>query len=465
MTTVMADTQGEGSAPVQGIAGGSPRRSDSTPGALLRLLLVVAGGFALAVVFHGVSVLIVVLALVIMVMVHEGGHFVAAKLSGMKVTEYFLGFGPRIWSFRRGETDYGVKAIPAGGYVRVVGMTMLEEVDPVDEARSYRQSSFPRRMAVAVAGSAMHFVMAFLLLWGLEAFAGLPVAAVPQVTALTQFASGQSPAQLAGMRPGDEIVSIDGHQFSQYDQYVTFIQDHLGATLAVVVRRGSKDLTLHVRPVNGQHVKIVEDGKVYSAESGSASKPIGFIGVDLQYLTRNETVNPLVAVGRATTMLGSVTSQTASGIAQVFSLHGLNNFVHQVRTAGVTTSSSAGSGSTTSSASSSSSSSNSGQIISIIGAIEVGSQALRQNVSELLYILVAINIFVGMINLFPMLPLDGGHVVIAVYERIRSRRGRSYHADVTKLMPVAYALLLFMVVLGVGALYANIVQPVSLPGG
>ena len=82
----------------------------------------------------------------------------------MKVTEYFLGFGPRLWSIRRGETEYGVKAIPAGGYVRIVGMTMLEEVDPPDEARSYRQASFPRRLAVAVAGSAMHVIMAFVLL-------------------------------------------------------------------------------------------------------------------------------------------------------------------------------------------------------------------------------------------------------------------------------------------------------------
>ncbi len=101
--------------------------------------------------------LVVVLALVAMVMLHELGHFATAKWSGMKVTEYFFGFGPRLWSIRRGETEYGVKAIPAGGYVRIVGMTMLEEVDPPDEARSYRQATFPRRLLVAVAGSAMHF--------------------------------------------------------------------------------------------------------------------------------------------------------------------------------------------------------------------------------------------------------------------------------------------------------------------
>ena len=121
----------------------------------------IVGVFAAA--LNALPVLLVIFALVVMVMVHELGHFTAAKLSKMKVTEYFLGFGPRLWSVRRGETEYGVKAIPAGGYVRIVGMTTAEEIDPVDEPRSYRQSTFPRRFFVGVAGSAMHFVMAFLL--------------------------------------------------------------------------------------------------------------------------------------------------------------------------------------------------------------------------------------------------------------------------------------------------------------
>ncbi|MGH9303496.1 MAG: site-2 protease family protein, partial [Acidimicrobiales bacterium] len=106
--------------------------------ALSRLIGVFGAGVVAAVVTHAVGVLVVVLALVGMVMAHELGHFLTARLSGMKVTEYFLGFGPRLWSVRRGGTDYGVKALPAGGYVKIVGMTMLEEVDPADEERSYR---------------------------------------------------------------------------------------------------------------------------------------------------------------------------------------------------------------------------------------------------------------------------------------------------------------------------------------
>ena len=170
-----------------------PRATGAGP--LLRLTVVVAAGVGAAVAFGALPVLVVVLALVAMIMLHELGHFAAAKWSGMKVTEYFLGFGPRLWSIRRGETEYGVKAIPAGGYVRIVGMTMLEQVDPSDEERSYRQASFPRRLLVAFAGSGMHMIIAFVLLFSLYAFSGAPTLTSPTISSLGHFSTGPSPAQ------------------------------------------------------------------------------------------------------------------------------------------------------------------------------------------------------------------------------------------------------------------------------
>ena len=139
----------------------------------LRLLAVIAGIVALGV-FVSLPAVIVVLALVFMIFMHELGHYVTARRAGMLVTEFFIGFGPRIWSFRRGEVEYGLKAIPAGAYVRVVGMSNLDEVDPVDEARTYRQQPFWQRFSVAVAGSTMHFLMALVLLF--VVFAGFGVA-------------------------------------------------------------------------------------------------------------------------------------------------------------------------------------------------------------------------------------------------------------------------------------------------
>ena len=430
-------------------AGAPPPVTTNGTGPLIRLALVVAAGLLLTIFFNAWPVLVVVLALVAMVMLHELGHFATAKWSGMKVTEYFLGFGPRIWSLRRGETEYGVKAIPAGGYVRIVGMTMLEEVNPSDEARSYRQASFPRRLLVAVAGSGMHVIMAFVLLFSLYAIAGAPTATAPTIMSLAQFSKGLSPAQRAGLRAGDVIVAIDGHEHPGMDFLISFVNKHPGKALNFVVDRGGRELALRVTPVDGRHVIEEVDGERQQA-APSSGPATGIIGVALSG-AKDVTVGPLTATGRAATGLWSITGQTFSSLGQLFSLHGLGHFAHQVATAG--------------SSSSSSSSASSPQLLSIVGAVQIGAQALRQDVPLLLYLLAAINMFVGIVNLFPMLPLDGGHVVIAVYERVRSRKGRPYHADVAKLMPVAYVFLLFVVVIGLGALYMNIIHPAQLPGG
>jgi membrane-associated protease RseP (regulator of RpoE activity) len=374
----------------------------------------------------------------------------------MKVTEYFLGFGPRLWSVRRGETDYGVKAIPAGGYVRIVGMTSAEEVDPVDEPRSYRQATFPRRLLVAVAGSAMHFLMAFVLLWAIFAVTGYGVASSRQIDQLATLNGVASPARQAGLRPGDVITAVDGHAVSSGSALVSAIERDAGRHITLTVERHGRTLTLHAVPLDGRHVRLAHQ----SSPVKSGNRPVGFLGVDLG--TVNETVGPLSALGHAATGLGSATKATALGIAQVFSVHGLSSFFHQVATAGqhqkATATSAGASGATAASGSSGQ------QVTSVVGAVELVTQAAHVDLSLALQYLVAINLFVGMVNLFPMLPLDGGHVAIAVYERLRSRRGRPYHADVAKMMPVAYLFLAFIVVVGLSALYANIVAPPSLGG-
>ena len=139
-----------------------PTAGAGVPYAGLRL-----GGLVTALVVVGIWwpwVLIVILAIVVMITLHELGHFVMAKRAGMKATEFFLGFGPKLWSTRRGETEYGIKLIPAGAYVRIIGMSNLEEVDPADEERTYRAKPYWRRLSVAVAGSTMHFILAFVLI-------------------------------------------------------------------------------------------------------------------------------------------------------------------------------------------------------------------------------------------------------------------------------------------------------------
>jgi membrane-associated protease RseP (regulator of RpoE activity) len=427
-----------------------PVDQPSNSAALFRLIAAVLVIVGLCAALNQLPVLLVIVALVVMVMVHELGHFMAAKVSKMKVTEYFLGFGPRIWSIHRGETEYGVKAILAGGYVRVVGMTTAEEIDPVDEPRSYRQSTFPRRFLVGIAGSAMHFVMALLLCYGLLAFAGVPTATSATVGSLRGFVNATAPAGASGMKAGDVLVSIDGKRYTDdATDFVTAIQSHPNQPITVVVRRHGQLVTLHMTPLDGRKLKTAKNAATLDPSSGPA---VGVIGIEVNYTVKNIQANPLVAIPRAAVLLGTVTKETVIGMGQVFSLHSLANFAHQVVTA------------TDKTSKASSTSSSSPQFVSVVGAVQLGSQAVRHNIVELLLLLIEINLFVGMINLFPMLPLDGGHVVIAIYERIRSRRGLRYHADVKKLMPVAYVFLLVLLAIGLGALYLNILHPVQLPG-
>jgi membrane-associated protease RseP (regulator of RpoE activity) len=264
------------------------------------------------------------------------------------------------------------------------------------------------------------------------------------------------------------------------EQARSFIQRHPGERLKFVVLRGGRPLTLAVTPADGRHVYVEADGR--KVPMTDSKVPVGFLGIEEQQYQVNVTSNPLVAIGRAGAALGRVTGQVALGFAQVFSLHGLSSFGHDVA-AGISGSNTAGAGATgpstaptgpptlpvkgqgSGNAGAGSSSDSSTGIISVVGAAELAVQALHQSISVALGILVAINISIGLINLFPMLPFDGGHVAIAVYERLRSRRGRRYYVDVRKLMPMTYLVIAFMLILGTGAVYLNIVHPVHLPGG
>ena len=205
---------------------------------LARLLAVVVAVVLAAVVTHTTSVLIVVVALVVMIMLHELGHLVTAKWGGMKVTEYFLGFGPRLWSIRRGETEYGIKAIPAGGYVKIIGMTSAEEVDPADEPRTYRQRPFHNRLIVAVAGSAMHAVMAFVLLWGLFVFIGAPQGNAVAISGFAPLAHNVDPARAAGLQPGDVVVRVERRRGALRHGPPEVIEHHAGTPVTLVVERG-----------------------------------------------------------------------------------------------------------------------------------------------------------------------------------------------------------------------------------
>jgi RIP metalloprotease RseP len=492
-----------GSPPDPGTPGGPPAAPQPDPQAReldhrFRLLLLIGIVVGLGALF-GWSILMVVAALVVSVFLHELGHYVVAKWCGMKVTEFFIGFGPRLWSFRRGETEYGLKAFPAGAYVKVIGMTNVEEVPPEDEARTYRQASYPRRMAVALAGSFMHFVQAFVILmivyvaWGITSSGDWRVEGIVEGSAAAE----------AGMQPGDQPLSVDGQPIAEFsdlgdsltdkaDAPVTFTWDRDGETMSGTATVGSRlteegaeaidgDGGLQARDrfssVDGQPVssytefaQAVQVGGTYSVSvlrgnsecsadvtvqslppvQGAAS---GFLGVQAEH--PRQSVGVLSAAGHSVGDIGSISAQSVSGIARFMSPSNLAGFV----------SDSFEPRNTTSAECRVITDADERRALSIIGfgrlATDAGSDV---GASAFLMMFAVFNIFLGLFNLLPLLPFDGGHVVIATYERIRSRNGQRYFVDVNKVMPVAYVVVMFMVVIGTLALFRDIYDPLQIGG-
>ncbi len=370
-----------------------------------------------------VSLVIVIAGLALTIMLHELGHLLVAKACGMKVTQYFVGFGPRIWSTVIGETEYGIRAIPAGGFVKIPGMSNLEEVDGTDEARTYRQSSFPRKVAVVSAGSAVHFLLAFVMLWALFSFVGMPTGQRVTVSGFSALPGGADPARSAGVERGDVIETAGGRRITSTDQLASLIGSRPGQPV---------DLTL-LRHGHSVAVTVVPRGHPGSARIGISIEPIGAFA----------TVNPAVAVPRSFGWIGTYVSTASTSLGTEFS------DAWQVLTnASVPANSQI----------------NQNRPMSIIGATRIAAQAAQAGVGEVLLIFVMLNIFIGIFNMFPIPVLDGGHVALAVYERIRTGLQRyPYRADYAKLLPLAYATVAVLVLLGGSLVYLDIVKPIPSP--
>jgi membrane-associated protease RseP (regulator of RpoE activity) len=362
-------------------------------------------------------------AIILFVTAHEAGHFFAAKATGMKVTEFFFGFGPRIWSKRRGETEYGVKLLPLGGYVRIIGMNPLEEVAPADMGRTYREKLFWEKSVVVLAGVGMNFLIAFLLFYGIVLANGVsePLPVVDEVveTATIDEETVPTPAAAAGMREGDVILAIGNHRIETWADVETALVEVGAGPTEVVVDRGGEEVILDVGLVERELV----DGTTGTRYLGLApvietSEPgiFGAVGVAGSQVWQG--------IGFTFQAIGDMIKP--SSLAQyVGVLAGDTDVDDEIRP------------------------------VSPIGIVNIGTQT--ESAAAFLGVLAFVNVILATINLLPLFPLDGGHFAVALYEKVSGRE-----ANVRRLAPIAAAVIGLFAFLGFVAIILDIVDPISL---
>jgi len=385
-------------------------------------------------------------ALCLSIMLHETGHFVAAKKFGMKVTRYFLGFGPTLWSIRRGETEYGVKPILLGGFCKIVGMHSMDELDdPDDEPRSFRSKPAWQRIIVLYAGIAANIVLAFVLVAGMALAIGIVNDNTTQLGTVTTCVAANtqdldngtcggsktpSPAMAAGLKVGDTVVAFDGKPVSNWTELGNVIKDAKpGSAVSVTVRRNGQLKTLHT--------KLAQ----IPGRSG------GYMGI--APITAFQIASPLGAVKYAGSFFGEVLSGTGQALANIPAA------IPKLFSSQRSTSSGAQLGSVVAF----------GQETSQAVAADVG---WRSKVEVVLLLAAELNLILGLGNILPLMPLDGGLAAVVMFEGVRSwlarLRGRPDPGlvDIRKLAPVMVSLFMIVAVFSVIVMLADVFNPLNL---
>ena len=391
-----------------------------------------------------IGVLAFVVALLLSVMIHEAGHYLTARKFGMKVTEFFLGFGQKIWSTRRGETEFGIKAIPAGGYCRIVGMSSREELSEADQDRAFIKAGVGQRLIVLGAGSFLHFVIGFVLLLILFLSVGVTSVTstvekvsecIPQkATEVCSAKSTPSPAKNVGILAGDKIIRVDGKSYKDWSDVVTVIRASAGKELNITIERNGAPIEIAVTPasrdVNGKVIGVLgvvnKVGTITYAPVDSIYRAGKFTGQILQ-----NSVTSLISLP---TKIPNLISQTFGG--QKRDPEGLVGVVGVARVSGETANTKA--------------------------------LTVREKIATFILIIASLNLFVGMFNLLPLLPLDGGHMAVAIVDGIRNflarRRGlaKPQPFDVERLTPITMVVFVLMASLSILLLAADIFNPIRM---
>ncbi|WP_225732048.1 MULTISPECIES: RIP metalloprotease [unclassified Nocardia] len=388
------------------------------------------------------------LGITLSIALHECGHMWAAQATGMKVRRYFIGFGPRIWSFRRGETEYGIKALPFGGFCDIAGMTALDELDPEDLDRAmYRQATW-KRLVVMVGGIAMNFVLGYVLIvvlavgWGLPRFDQPPATTIGAMNCTADQnpanlellpCTGPGPAQQAGLRRGDVVHAVAGVKVSTWKEFQAETQKQTGP-FSYTVDRDGKTLDIQVTP---QRVAR------YADKNGPA-REVSAVGVGQEYYEPLK-YNVLAAIPAAGAYTGQMAARTVESLAQLPS-----------KVSALITAVTGGER-------------DAETPVSVYGASKIGGETADHGKWNLfILVLASLNFFLGAFNILPLLPLDGGHIAVVLYEKVRNsiRGWRGLQpgspVDYLKLLPVTYVFVVIGGAYMVLTLVADIVNPIQL---
>ncbi len=432
------------------------------------------------------GVVIFAVGLLASIALHEIGHLLPAKKFGVKVTQYMVGFGPTMWSRKRGDTEYGLKALPFGGYIRMIGMVppradgrrsrwprrlasavedfrqvSRAEVRPEDEDRQFYRVTPGKKMIIMLGGPSMNLLIYLLLTVALLTTLGKPQITttttiktvaqciVPASSHVARRTTCPNTARAAPafrhLEPGDTVLAVDGHRIRTWDQLAAAIQPAAGRTLHLAVRRDARTVHVAVTPVENRFA------------SGGEIKTAGYIGIEptaRQYFTRQSITSVPGEIGNQIgmgfTALGSYPSKIASLWGTIFD----NKPRDPTGAVGVVG-------------------------IGRLSGDFASSPAydVLAKVYVLIGLLASVNLLLFFFNLLPLLPLDGGHVAGALVEaakrgrvRLRARRAGArarpqIFVDTAQMVPVMYVVASVLIVISLLTLYADIVKPISLSGG